>query len=289
MPLCTRLRGTSKLVRKVNDDGRVGRQRSVGDGEERAVSDKLADRQLEVFARGRLKRAAHVQRVTTQPAVRAHRGCLEAGSLVIDQHLQHRLKRGGAPSGELDARTRARDAGRVPLVSEGGRVQPVAPHVHRVVVEVRRRVCHNLERFVGAHGGDDSVGGRNRRYDVLDHALRLCERDARDPELLRTLRRLREHPHLVLGVVCVRLGRPWVLPLVLDEVRVQHAVGGVARRLGNGAEGHGDLRREKVERALEARRHLGEDDASVPLEPLRATVDHRDDGGEVGCQRTVSP
>eukprot|EP00966_Prymnesium_polylepis_P189613 4393353-Prymnesium_polylepis.2 len=63
--------------------------------------------------------------------------------------------------------------------------QALAAHVHEVVVQVRRAVADDLERLVGARGGDDGVRRRDCRDDVLDHALRVHQRDAGDFELLR--------------------------------------------------------------------------------------------------------
>ena len=106
--------------------------------------------------------------------------------------------------------------------------------------------------------------------------LRVHQRDAADAEPVPALGRLGVDPVLVDRVVLVGL----VVreePGVLDEVGVQDAVRGVAGRLGNGTERHRLLRREEVERALEAAAHARVDDPHVTGEAFRAAVDQRDD------------
>ena len=78
----------------------------------------------------------------------------------------------------------------------------------------------------------------------------------------RALGRLLEDPVLVDGVVLVGLLVGEKLG-VLDQVRVQDAVRGVARRLRDRAQRHRLLRREEVERALEAAAHARVDDAHL--------------------------
>lgn len=67
----------------------------------------------------------------------------------------------------------------------------------------------------------------------------------------------------------------------LNEVRVLDAVRVRARGLGQRAERELDLRREEPERAVEAGGDSREDDASVALEPLRASVHHWYDAAHV--------
>ena len=162
-----------------------------------------------------------------------------------------------------------------------GRVEALPPHVHEIVVQVRAARRHQFEGLVCTGGGDDGVGRCDRGDDVLDDALRVHERDARDVELLGALERMRIDPVLVLRIVLVRLGVR-ELARVLDQMGVQDAVRGAARRLGDGAERHGLLRREEVERALKARAHAGNDGAHVPREALGAAVHHRDHRLQIG-------
>lgn len=61
----------------------------------------------------------------------------------------------------------------------------------------------------------------------------------------------------------------------VDEVRPLDAVRGGARRLGERAQRERGLRGEEPERAVEAGREPGQDDARVALEALRAPVHHR--------------
>mmetsp|Transcript_14802 Transcript_14802/g.43510 ORF Transcript_14802/g.43510 Transcript_14802/m.43510 type:complete len:261 (+) Transcript_14802:575-1357(+) len=184
-------------------------------------------------------------------------------------------------------RAGAHDARRALLVAEGGAVNTVAAHVHGVIVEVGGAVGDDLERLRGAHGGNHCVCRGDGGNDVFNHALRLHERHARDTEGGRALRGLVVHPELVLGVVGVGLGRVGEFLAVLDEVGVHDAVRRVAGRLSDGAQGHGHLRREEVERALKARGHAGEDDACVALEALGAPVDHGNHRGQVGLHGAV--
>lgn len=126
----------------------------------------------------------------------------------------------------------------------------------------------------GGHGGDD----------VLDDALREAVCHAVDVELGRAPAGLFKEELDVLRVVLVeRLifaargvsvrmphrspgRRTFVDLLPADDRRPFDAVLGEARFAGNGAERVGDLRREELERAFDARAVAWDDDARLALE-----------------------
>ena len=109
------------------------------------------------------------------------------------------------------------------------------------------------------------------RRTVLDYALRVHERHARDGELLRTHCRPLVDPILV-GWVSLSA---WPRNSGPDEVGVQDAMRGVTRLRDR--RGHSLPRREQVEGALEAAADTRVDDTDVASEAPGATVNERDD------------
>mmetsp|Transcript_12425 Transcript_12425/g.36430 ORF Transcript_12425/g.36430 Transcript_12425/m.36430 type:complete len:239 (+) Transcript_12425:374-1090(+) len=152
------------------------------------------------------------------------------------------------------------------------RIDARRPHVHVVRVESLRRQGHELEHLVDAHRTYDSVRRRHGGNNVLDDAHRLHVGDALDVELGRALGRDVEEPLHVVRRIGV--DGPLVRFWPLDELRVADAVLRQSRCFRDGAEWIRSLRREGVQRTLEARRESRNDDSRLAPKTFRTPINH---------------